>query len=457
MGAVRQMKRAEPEAEIAPKALPHSEESERAVLAAVLLAPRVFSQVAGRLVEEDFYLERHQGIYKCMLEIQESGAEIDLRTLQARLEQRGIFERIGGMAYLAGLDLDLPDLGRVDTYVDMVKERSIRRQLILGCHRVAYAAHEGGTDAGKALAEVEALAFKLGHNVHRRGWVSLTETLDELIPALEFVEGSAIGIPTGFEAFDKETQGLIPSNLIILGARPGMGKTSFAVNVAQNVCTNGLAVGIFSLEMTRKELATRIMASEADVCFRQLRKGELTEHEWGKVYQAVKKFTGAPLYFDDSPNLTLHEMCAKARTLHANHGLSLLIVDYMQLASGSGRNENRQLEIAAISRGLKQLAKELNIPVLALSQLSRNPETRSGDHRPKLADLRESGAIEQDADMVVFVYRDELYNKDEADNKGLAELIIAKHRNGETGTVHLAFRGENTTFLSIANNQVERF
>ena len=448
--AATRSRRPEPEAPTAPKSLPHSEESERAVLAAVLLAPRVLPQVSGRLMEEDFYLERHQSIYKCMLEIMEAGAGIDLRTLQARLEQRGLFEQIGGMAYLAGLDLDLPDLGRVDTYVDLVKERSVRRRLILGCHRIAHAAHEGGADANEALGEAEKLIFGLGEEAVQRGFSSIGEVYEALMPNLEERADGNLGVPTGFHDWDRMTQGLVSGNLIILAGRPGMGKTSFALNVGQHVAIREQkGVAFFSLEMGEQELALRILASESDLPFRDLRSGRLTESQWGKLYETVRKTTEAPIYIDDSPNPSMLEISSKTRRLKAEKGLELVIVDYLQLMHGSAKVESRQLEIAGISRGLKQLAKELEIPVVALSQLSRNPEKRAGDHRPQLADLRESGAIEQDADMVCFVYRDEVYNKDEPDNKGLAELIVAKHRNGETGTVDLVFLGENTTFRNF--------
>ena len=360
------------------------------------------------------------------------------------------------MAYLAGLDLDLPDLGRVDTYAALVKERSVRRRLILGCQRIAHAAHEGGATAEEALGEAEKMIFSLGEEAIQRGFSSIGEVYEVLMPALEERADGNIGLPTGFHDWDRMTQGLVPGNLIILAGRPGMGKTSFALNVAQHIAIREeKAVGIFSLEMGEQELALRILASESDLPFRELRTGRLTDPQWGKLYETVRKTTEAPLFIDDSGNPTLLEIASKSRRLKAEHGLDLLVIDYLQLMHGSGQVESRQLEIAAISRGLKQLAKEIEIPVMALSQLSRNPERRAGDHRPQLSDLRESGAIEQDADMVCFVYRDELYNKDDPDNKGLAELIVSKHRNGETGTVDLVFLGENTSFRNLDRSHTE--
>lgn len=433
-----------------PKGLPHSEESERAVLAATLLSPHVLPLISGRLLPEDFYLERHQLIYQSMLELQEGGSEIDLRTLQARLELKGAFEPIGGFAYLAGLDLDLPDIGRVETYVEIVKERSVRRRLVLACSELTSGCLDGGLDASSALNRAEELIFGLGEEATRTGFSPLAKVYEETVALLEERSGGMLGLPTGFYDWDRMTQGLIGGNLIIVAGRPGMGKTSFALNVAQHVALReNKSVGIFSLEMGEQELAQRIMASESDLPFASLRSGRLSKSQWTQLYDTIRRTTAGPLYIDDSPNPSLLEISSKARRLKAEKGLELLIIDYMQLMQAGGRYESRQLEISAISRGLKQLAKEVDIPVMALSQLSRQPERRAGDHRPQLADLRESGSIEQDADMVCFIYRDELYHPDDPDNKGLAELIIAKHRNGETGRVELVFLGENTSFRNL--------
>ncbi len=442
-----------PQTSSPPTNRPHSEESERAVLAGILLAPNALPLISGRLTPEDFFLESHQRIYRAMLELQAQDAEIDLRTLQAVLEQRGTFADIGGMAYLVGLDLDLPDLTRIETYVEIVKERSVRRRLIAACADITRDCLDGGVVAAVALSRAESVVLSLGEEAIQRGFSSLSKVYEKTMSELEERAGGVLGLPTGFYDWDRMTQGLIKGNLIIIAGRPGMGKTSFALNVAQHVAIReGRPVGIFSLEMGEGELALRILASEADLPFSRIRAGDLSEGEWSRLYEKVRHTNSSPLWIDDSPNPSLLELTSKARRLKAEKGLSLLIVDYLQLMQAGGRFENRNLEIAAISRGLKQLAKEIEIPVIALSQLSRQPERRTGDHRPQLADLRESGSIEQDADMVCFIYRDEMYNRDDPSNKGMAELIISKHRNGETGKIDLVFLGETTSFRNFAHD-----
>jgi replicative DNA helicase len=380
------------------KALPHSEESERAVLGGVMLDPSVLPTISGRLRAEDFYSERHQLLYQAMLDLQEEQVEIDLRTLQARLEQRGQLEMIGGLPYLTGLDLDLPDIGRIDTYVEIVKERSVRRRLIQTAGEIIRNCLDGGLVAAEALGRAEQAILGLGEEAIQRGFAQLSHVLHTTLEELEERPGSMLtGVPSGFTDFDRISQGLNRGNLIIIAGRPGMGKTSFALNVAQHVSVRERkTVGIFSLEMSQQELALRILCSEADISFSRLRSNRVSQKEWTRIIQTVRTIGDAPLYIDDSPNPTLLEVASKSRRLKAERGLALVVLDYLQLMQAGGRYENRNLEIAAISRGMKQLAKELEIPVIALSQLSRQPERRGSDHRPQLADLRESGCLTGD-------------------------------------------------------------
>ena len=432
------------------KTLPQSEESERAVLAAVLLDPRLLPSVSGRLKAEDFSFDRHRLIYGAMLELQDEQTTIDLRTVQARLEQKAALEPAGGLAYLAGLDVDLPDLGRFEQYVEIVKERSVRRRLIDVCRDITRDCLDGGVDAQAALDRAEAAVMALGEEAVRRGFVPFETIITETMEMLEEHPGRALtGVPTGFVDFDKMTHGLGRGALYIVAGRPGMGKTSFALNIATHVAVREKkTVGIFSLEMGQQELALRILCAEADIDFSRLRTGHLSQQQWMKTLQKMSEISKAPMFIDDSASPTLLEVSSKARRLRAEKGLELLVVDYLQLMNAGGRFENRNLEISAITRAMKQLAKELEIPVVLLSQLSRAPERRGSDHKPQLADLRESGAIEQDADLVAFVYREEVYNRDDPSLKGLADLIVSKHRNGETGEIKLVFKGETTRFFS---------
>ncbi|MGH9382431.1 MAG: replicative DNA helicase [Thermoanaerobaculia bacterium] len=439
------------------KSLPHSEESERAVLAAVLIHPPLLATVSGRLTPEDFYVERHGLIYEAMLGLQEDSVEVDLRTLQAKLEQQDRLDSIGGVAYLAGLDVDLPDLGRLDSYVDIVKERSVRRRLIDAATTTIRNCLDGGLPAQEALGLAEQAILSLGEETIRRGFVPLGEILHEAIEEIEERPGKALtGLPTGFVELDSMTRGLNPGNLIIIAGRPGMGKSSLATCIAQYAAIHeGKPVGIFSLEMGRSEVARRILSSEADVPSQALVSGHMSTSQWQKVVRTARKIDRAPLLIDDSSNPTLLEVASKARRLRAEKGLELLIVDYLQLMQAGGRYENRNLELGAISRGMKQLAKELNIPVIALSQLSRQPERRGKDRRPQLADLRESGALEQDSDLVAFIYREEVYDPENPEVEGIAEVIIAKHRNGPLGRIRLAFLKETTTFKNLARGDFE--
>jgi replicative DNA helicase len=430
---------------------PQSEESERAVLAAVLLDPRLLAAVSGRVRPEDFYGERHRAIYAAMIELQDESTTIDLRTLQARLEQKGELDGVGGLAYLAGLDVDLPDLGRFENYVEIVKERSVRRRLIDVCREVTRDCLDGGLDAPAALARAEQAVMALGEEAVRRGFVPLSKILEETLEMLEERPGKGlVGLESGFVDLDRKTHGLSAGSLVIVAGRPGMGKTTLALNIAEHVAIRTRkTVGVFSLEMGQQELALRILAAESEIHFGKLRSGHYSQAEAVRMIETMRTIGRSPLFIDDSASPSVLEVGSKARRLKAEKQLALLVIDYLQLMQAGGRFENRNLEIAAITRAFKQLAKELEIPIVLISQLSRMPERRGGDHRPQLADLRESGAIEQDADLVMFVYRDRVYDE-EADERD-AELIIGKNRNGETGTIPLVFFGETSRFLTRAD------
>jgi replicative DNA helicase len=428
--------------------LPHSEESERAVLAAILLAPNCLSMVSSRLAAIDFYVERHQLIYRSMLELSEAGTEIDLRTLQAQLQLKNSFEAVGGMAYLASLDLDLPDLGRVESYVELVKERSIRRQLIEAAQATIADCLIGGSEADKVLGSLEGSLLKLRDQTLARNGRMIDEAINEIVPAME-EGGGPKGLNTGFYDLDAMVR-LLPGALVLVAGRPGMGKTSLAVNLAQGVAMRtSKVVAIFSLEMTEEELVTRILSSEAGIPFGLVRDCQMSEDQWGDFYAATRKVTASKIFIDDAPGVGLADVGARARQVKARHGLDLVIIDYLQLMKMESA-ERHDLKVGAISVGLKRLAKELEVPIVALSQLSRQTEHRAGDHRPRLSDLRDSGSLEQDADIVLFVYRDEIYNKDAPEAKGMAELIVAKQRNGATGKVDLVFDGPTTTFKNLS-------
>ncbi len=441
----------------APTTNPFSNESERAVLGAVLLAPEELPMVSGRLHAEDFYSERHSNIYAAMLQIQEQGMEIDIRTLQAKLEQLGQFQAVGGLAYLTGLDVDLPDVARVEEYVEIVKERSLRRRLIAACVSITRDCQDGGLEAEEALGKAEQAILSIGEEAIQRGFISLGTLIDTHLPEIEDHDGSDLaGLGTGFVQVDETIGGLQAGNLIIIAGRPGMGKTSIALNMAQHVAIREQkAVAIFSLEMSGKDLMTRILSSEANLSGKGVRSGHLSHGDWQTLHLHADQLRPAPIHIDDTASLSLLELASKARRAKAEKGVELVILDYLQLMSAGGRYENRNTEIAAITRHLKQLAKELEIPVMALSQLSRQPERRGGDHRPQLADLRESGSIEQDADIVAFVFREEIYKPDDPSLRGLAELILAKNRHGETKNLPLVFLGKNTTFKSRAHQDHE--
>ncbi len=433
--------------------LPHNVDAEKSVLGAILVNNENYYAVIENLRQEDLYLQAHRVIFRQMTEIVDASKAVDLITLQDELNRSNLLEASGGIAYLASLLDGIPHLVNIEHYVQIIREKSLFRQMIHSTNRIMSECFEQAEPAEEVLDRAEQALFELSEKRIQSGLVAVKDLevdahhlLEKLYTEREMITGMA----TGFNDFDRMTSGLQASDLVILAARPSMGKTAMALNIAEHVALEkGEPVGIFSLEMSKEQLLMRVLCSEATVDAHRVRTGYLSKDDFGKLIDSLGRIASAPIFIDDSSALTIMQMRAKARRLKAEHGLGLLVVDYMQLMSGYGRYENRNQEISSISRGLKALAKELHVPVLALSQLSRAPEQRAGsDHRPQLSDLRESGSIEQDADLVAFIYREEVYKPSE-ENAGLAELMISKQRNGPIGTVKLVFQHQYTRFQTL--------
>src|SRR5580698_3989804 len=439
------------------RGLPVSMEAERAILAAILLDNTLYDQAAEHLNGDDFSLDAHRRIYSRMRDLQESGRPVDMITLVEELDRRKEVEAIGGVAYLSSLIDGVPERPSIEHYVRIVRNKALLRGLINIAQNTIAEAIEHTDEAEEVLGRAEQSIFQLSENRIGQGFLNIPDIIKSSFGSLEelYARGQEItGLATHYTLLDKLTSGLQPSDLVIIAARPSMGKTAFAMNIAENAAVlDGKVVGVFSLEMSREALLMRMLASHAQVDSKDLRQGFLTKDDMRKLTHAVEQLTQSKLFIDDTPGISVSEMRAKARRLRQKEGLDLIIVDYLQLMSavpiGGKRFENRTQEVSAISRGLKALAKELRVPVIALSQLSRAPESRGGDHRPQLSDPRESGSIEQDADVVAFIFREEVYKQDDPDLQGKAELIIAKQRNGPTGRVNLAFLKNSTRFESM--------
>jgi replicative DNA helicase len=443
--------------------LPANVQAERSILGAILLDNLAYNQAAEHLRAEDFSLDSHRRIYTRMIDLAESSRPIDMITLIEELDRRKELEAIGDAGYVSGLMDGVPDRPSIEHYIKIVRDKALLRGLIHAATAAISRAADQTDPAEEILNDAEAAIFQLSEKRIGRGFLGVQEIVKESFGSVDALlqRGQRItGLETHYVDLDEMTSGLQPSDLVIVAARPSMGKTAFAMNIAENAAINdGKVVGIFSLEMSREALLLRMLCSAARVDSHKMRTGSLWREDMEKVVQAMDKLANAPVFIDDTPGIALSEMRAKARRLQQSQGkLDLLIVDYLQLMSaGSGRRyENRTQEVSAISRGLKALAKELRVPVIALSQLSRAPESRgAGDHRPQLADLRESGAIEQDADVVMFIFREEVYKPDDPELDGRAEIIIAKQRNGPTGRVKLAFLKRSTRFESMAQQDDE--
>jgi replicative DNA helicase len=435
--------------------LPANVEAERSILGAIMLDNLAYNEAAEHLKPEDFSLDSHRRIFTRMVDLAESSRPIDMITLVEELDRRKELEAIGDVGYVSGLVDGVPDRPSIEHYIKIVRDKALLRGLIHAANAAITRASDQSDPAEEILNDAEAAIFQLSEKRIGRGFMGVQDIVKESFGSVDALlqRGQRItGLATHYTDLDEMTSGFQRSDLIIIAARPSMGKTAFAMNIAENASIEDQkVVGMFSLEMSREALLLRLLCSRARVDSHKMRTGSLWRDDMTKVVQAMEQLAHAPIFIDDTPGISLSEMRAKARRLQQSQGkLDLLIVDYLQLMSGGGRRyENRTQEVSAISRGLKALAKELSVPVIALSQLSRAPESRGGDHRPQLSDLRESGSIEQDADVVAFIFREEVYKQDDPDLQGKAELIIAKQRNGPTGRVNLAFLKNSTRFESM--------
>jgi replicative DNA helicase len=431
---------------------PHNLEAEESLLGAMLLSREAIASAVEICSAADFYKPAHGHVFDAVLSLYGQGEPADPVTVADELRRAGLLDAVGGPALLVSLQTNIPAISNAARYARIVEEHALLRRLIGVANEIAELGYEIPDDVTGVLDRAEAMVYEVGQ---RRVVDSLLPIRDLLAASLDHLEAlyekgeSITGVPTGYRDLDEQLSGLQPSNLVIVGARPAAGKTSFALGMVAHAGMEAqIPVLFFSLEMSHLEITQRLLCAEARVESSRLRNGRLLESDWPKISHAIGRLGEAPIYIDDNPNLTVMDIRAKSRRLKSREGLGLVVVDYLQLMSGRMSAENRQVEVSEISRGLKILARELELPVVALSQLSRNLEQRH-DKRPVLADLRESGSLEQDADVVMFIYRDELYNPESAD-RGSAEVIVSKHRNGPTGTAHLAFLDHYTMFANMA-------
>ena len=438
---------------------PHDLDAERAVLSALLLDNNAIHSVYTEVKPEHFYHPIHTSLYRAMVALRDEGTPVDLHTLSDYLNRHKLLDEVGGPVALAELADYEATAANVKSYAAIVRGNAMKRSVIRTATEIVEEGYESPDDADQLLDRAESKIFEISQETARETFRSLQEEMQsafDYVDALMSRGGELTGVPTGFKELDEKTGGLQAGELIIIAARPSMGKTALALNIARNAAVNhGRKVAVFSLEMTAQSLVLRLLSSEAELDASKFRSGYLSTHDHRLLTTAANRLQDAGLWIDDSGTITVLEMKAKCRRMKAERGLDLVIVDYLQLAHADGRSERREQEISEISRGLKALAKELEIPVVALSQLNRGPENRTGrDKRPMLADLRESGAIEQDADVIAFIYRDEVYNRDDESVRGLAELIIAKQRNGPTGTVELTFQPRYARFLDRSGDEI---
>jgi replicative DNA helicase len=436
---------------------PQNLEAEQSVLGAVFLAREALITAVEILRPEDFYKTAHQRIFKTMLDLYEKGEPVDLVTVTAELQDHKLLEEIGGVSYLTDLARSVPTAANIEYYARIVEEKALLRRLIRTATKIANDGYSREDEVGEIIADAERYILELGQNRNSGGFTSIRDVLMETYERIELLSqrrGEVTGIPSGYPDLDKMTSGFQRSDLIILAARPSVGKTAFALNVAQNVAARaGETVAIFSLEMAASQLVQRMICAEGNLDASKMRTGWLEEDDWQKLTMAIGTLAKAPIYIDDTPGVTVQDIRAKCRRLQAERGLGMILIDYLQLIHGRGRGENRQQEVSEISRTLKGIARELNVPVIALSQLSRSVEQRQ-DKRPMMSDLRESGSIEQDADIVAFLYRDDYYDKN-SEKQNIIEIIIAKQRNGPVGTVELAFLKNFNKFVNLERTHQE--
>lgn len=436
---------------------PQNIEAEQSVLGAILLDNNALYTAFELITQDDFYKDSNRKIFMAMTELLEKNEPIDIITLTDHLRRKDHLDTIGGVQYLTSLASTIPTSANVRFHSKIVREKSMVRGLLRSVTDIARNVYETEQDAEELIDYAEKTIFDLSERRISPSFSVLKDVIKDSFQMIEQLydkKEAVTGVPSGFKELDEITTGLQKSDLIIIGGRPSMGKTAFSLNIAQHVGVNlKEPVAIFSLEMSKEQLAFRMLCSEAMVDSNNIRKGFIRKDDWHKLTSAAGKLAESPIFIDDSSAISVLEMRAKARRLKVEHGLSLIIVDYLQLMRGRGNAERREQEISEISRSLKGLAKELRVPVIALSQLNRGVETRTGNKKPTLADLRESGAIEQDADVIIFLYRDEVYNKDSNDNKGKAEIIISKQRNGPTGIVNLSFISHCTRFVDYSDRE----
>jgi replicative DNA helicase len=430
---------------------PHSIEAEQSVIGSIIMDSEATTVASEILRARDFYRKDHEMIYEAIMDLYTSGTPVDLITIQNRLEEKGVLEQVGGISYLAELAASVPTSAHIKQYAKIVETKATLRRLIKASNEISAKSFQGEEDLLDIISFAEKQIFDIAENTQTEDFSPISEivlTTIEKIEEAHMTKGGITGVPTGFIDLDYRTAGMQPSDLILVAARPSMGKTAFSLNIIQTAAIKyKKKVAVFSLEMSKDQLVNRMLCAEAMVDAQKVRTGNLEASDWDRIGKAIPSITGADIFIDDTPGISVMEMRAKCRRLKLEKGLDLIMIDYLQLMSGNAKSDSRQQEISEISRSLKALAREMNAPVIALSQLSRACEARA-DHRPMLSDLRESGAIEQDADVVMFLYRDEYYHPD-TDKKNIGEVIIAKQRNGPTGTVELVWLGQFTKFANM--------